>query len=312
MTANINLFCQTDFVIPDAPAFAVIQKEPTAILRASDSKELMLNVGSSLISESLNQNPWGLEYSLDKKYHFPIAFSFATNLSPIRSIALGIRYNLINEVEAQKDTTFNKAIHELSKLSGDFGRLATIQVAENHKITLEEASIQYTDEIATVANIMLIQSKEFNLYKDSAKIYAENLLWNEKIFSLAIASRFSSSDDSYGMLNINDRKIQFWGIYTFKIGSTIQLNANFTALNEKNYSIDTSSAGIVVRGLYGSNSLKGFLDASTIFANGSKPKIEFSLGTEFRLIDNFWLVGRLVYNAISEKVVPTFDLKVGI
>ncbi len=309
-----SLVAQTDFAIPDAPAFTVVQQQPTAILRASSSKEFMVNFGTAILSETVNQSPWGIEYSFNKRLKLPIALSYATNLSPVRSVAFGVRCDLMNQISAQEDSVFIKEINKLTAGSNAIIREAELSLAKKYNVdtSVIRNSVEYLDEIAKVANQLASENKDFNLLRTLVKDSVEKLLWNKNILTVAIAAGFSSSDGTYDMLSTNNRRIQAWGAYTYQFGNMVQINANVTFLQEHRTGYDTTSGGFALRGHLGSNNLKGILDFSLIAAKEYKPRFEFSLGAEYNVIDNYWLLGRVVYDWKTDKVVPTIDIKVGI
>lgn len=308
-----SLKAQTDFAIPDAPAFTAVQQQPTAILRASSSKEFMVNIGTAILSETVNQSPWGVEYSFYKRLKIPVALSYATNLSPVRSVALGIRWDILNEINAQKNTTFDSLINNLTASSNEIIAEAEKSVASKHNIDISTVRTNpaYQTEIAKTANDLVGPNKDFNLLREMVKDTVEKLLWNKNVLTLAVAAGFTSSDGSYDMLSVGNRRIQAWGVYTYQLGDMLQINANISFLQQHRNGYDTTSSGFAVRGHYGINELKGTLDFSLLAAKEYKPNWQFSFGAEYNFIDNYWLLGRIVYDTKSDKVIPTIDIKVG-
>ncbi len=305
---------QGDFVIPDVPAFAVVQVQPVTILRVSSPKDFVVNLAALANVEA--NSPWGLEYNLKTKTSIPLSVSVASCLTGHRSLGLGLRWDIVNNVEINNNDEYKKFLTQLSSINVSSMSIidkATAVIAQRHNRSVRqvESDPKYQEEISNLASELADASKSFQALLQEARHQTEALLWRKTVVSLAVASAFHSTDGGYTNLRVDNRLMQSW------LSAVIELDTHFVFNTSASYRMrsemgqDSSAFSIAGRILYGANAFKGVGDLSYSKQSGQDAELSYSLGLEGRVLDNYWLFFRLMYPSLTKKVIPMLELRVG-
>jgi hypothetical protein len=258
---------QLDFVVPESPAFNLIDLGTSDILRPTSARELAVAVsdftgsgdGFTIPQKFAVEFSPGLliggnELSLDgyqeKPWLYRLRVSGATKRDEggtgNAEMALGLRWTLIDESDLRTNTNF---LGDITEITDTLNAIYVAAVKRRgppmpgKKLTLTDGEIKTVKELNT------------QLKEKYGKIADEK--WNARIFEIAIGTRFMAADAMGNDLVAED--LAFWSIYGHAFGSWGQLLLGPTfKLREE---LDESTFSLPARFYVGSNTYKAFAEA---------------------------------------------------
>jgi hypothetical protein len=269
---------RTDFAVPDAPAFKLLDVDPTIIVRPTSVKELtgiisdfagsgstltiprafaleiapaLLIAGKSLTIKKYNENP----------ALYRIRFSAATRrpaegTSPTE-IALGLRVTLLDEADLRTNYTYMKSATAIAEQVNRVYEQARERVGPRQPLQL---SSEETDSIGR------LQAPLRELW--------ENTKWNARVLELSAGFRAATPDP--GGRNLRSNEFGGWGTFGTGFGSWGQLliGVNAFAARDSVTADFSATAGTGARFYAGTNQYKFFAE----------------LGGEWKVGDDEWLL----------------------
>lgn len=324
--ANLSKSYRLDFALPDAPAFQLINVNPSQILRPSSVREFAVSMSNALDPMSGLSIPkaFALEFapmllfggpslSLSKYQKNPWLYRLRLSAGTRRlqgqagpsEIALGVRISLIDKSDLRTDQAFIKQITDIDR--------DIVNVVINHiPPTGNPGEVQLSTLPSEVQDaINSLNQKKSALIADKADVK-----WNKKAMDVAFAVRFVSKDSLGKDLSTND--LAAWMTYATGFGDWGQLLIGGKASSARdNPDQDLEFEGSLYSRFYvGVNNYKAFLEMqlSTSKLNGDTYLING--GGETMLSNGKWVSvgGGLEYDLDLKKwrVVSKFALKLGL
>lgn len=308
-----------DYYVPESPAFKILGTDPNNILKPTSVRKVALSVGDYFFTSGsvlpkdlsveispllLNSKASLNDYNQNKFfYRMRISVGTSTNTNGSYAIAEGIRFTIIDKTDLRTNTAFLQTITATLGAAVDAeDRAIPAYIKENH---LAMTPIQFREALendSTLYNKLLAFETQFIPDKivppDSLASLREqyrNLLWNAPIWEAGIATLQASKDSL--IKNLSFSQIGFWTTAGIPIGKKGQL-----LIGGKLGFVDSTSwqttASIGERFYYGSNNIKGFIDAEYVYKNNSSSAVA-SAGCQFNISNGLW--GQFAINLVIEK-----------
>lgn len=305
-----------DFSVPDIPAFKVLGKDPSNILKPSSAKDLALMVGNFRssgsfiipknfaleVSPGLIVKPW---YSLEDYQKFGM-IRFLTKLrfsagadaneeSHVNSFATGARMTIVDKGDFRNDNDFLKK-HIFDK-QDRFTR-AWKQYRDEMLLEKNLTPAMYDALSQAEKDEILNSTKEKigfaldTVIANALKEYKKSN-WNATRIDFAYSVLFQSPDSLFS--NSKLQKHSFWLVLAIKPGEKnswsqllIGINNGIVRTNDKFYNEFTGN----LRFYLGANKLKGFLETQyQNLDNQTKRKqtLYSQIGLEVAIYKSIWI-----------------------
>ena len=294
---------RTDFAVPDAPAFKILQTDASTALRPTSAREVAVTIANLFKGEKIPDN-YSLELSpgllfsnslaaYSKNpfwYRARISFAVKSTKNSTKLIGTGLRLTLVDETDLRMDDYLARDIDSL------YNKLDSVDMI--CKATLEKQGVD--DMNADVYDSLFNKCREkafTDLKMDSLKII--NLItdlrekakannWNAPIVEMGFATSALSGDSLAKSLSVNS--YQFWFSAALPLGKEGQIIAGLNGGVSKNDrdELKKSEGSLGVRGYYGTNKQKLFLEADIKAASEMLPSYAFNLGYEYNLMNGVW------------------------
>jgi len=312
-----------NFIIPDAPAFKLIDVDESKILRPTSVRELGVGVSDFTGADNsiltiprafafevapfllLSGKNLTLKDYQSKPALYRLRVSGATKRlqgeSGPSQIAFGLRVSLIDESDLRMNTTYIDTVTEITE------KINSIFVAARKR-----AGPPPNNEI-----VLTPQEEEMinNLNKKIKEDWTEEK-WNADVLDIAFALRATSSD-STGK-NLETDKYSFWTTYGHGLGKNGQWLLGGNAGFERDstggdFKFDWSVSSRIY---IGANKFKGFIEAQAAKMESKDLNFLLNSGGEVSIGKDIWLV----FSAGAERsgetddwnVVSNFKFKMGI
>jgi len=311
----------TDLAVPDIPAFKILGTQASDILRPSSWRELAVQAGEFLLNKGGVPNSFALEatpfmylfggtlslaeYRNDFERILGLSrVSVATSASPLGGIdlAIGWRMTLLDYADPRLETGLDSRLWTLTdSMNAIYSRCRTKLGA-----------------FATQAQIDSCASTEITALRlNRIDTVIENFMernWNRPIVDIGIAGLGRSGDSTFKGMRAN--KYQAWATYGLYIARKMQLVIGTSADISKD-SLNTfynASWNSGLRMYYGSNDLKGIIEANWSTIRNDKPSAGVNIGVEVAVQKGIWLDA--TYGAKSQSgsplvFVPALSFKFG-
>ena len=300
-----------DYSVPESPALKILGNSPDNILKPTSARAVAFSIGNYfLTSGSVIPKNMAVEISPlllngtaslndynKNKFLYRSRFSLGTSLldNGGYSVAEGIRFTLIDRTDLRDfnndpgftNFLFKSAVNNAIALNRALEEYIKTHPEENLTILL--AREKYESDTAFKTTINTLSKKFFDKsinidkvseYRDSVR----NLLWNAPTWELGIAALQSSNDSLIKSLKFS--QIGFWSTAGVPLGKKGQL-----LIGAKVALVDSikwqSNVSIGQRLFYGSNDIKGFLQAQYDYKNKSSG-FTSSLGCQFKITNGLW------------------------
>lgn len=321
--------CKINFAIPDAPAFELLELEPSTILRPQTARELTLafsqfNVEAGTLNIprafALEFSPGLLISSRDlqvedykkQKLLYSLRFSAAALRDSIGTgpsrLAVGIRFTFADETDFKTDSEYAKG-QQVTALTEQINE---VYVQARRRIGKPDSNNSQSKPIK------LLPDEEKQIAQVQKKIrdrWAERY-WNADILEVALAGRAQTADSTGRNPQLD--AFALWGSYAKGLGNWGQVLFG-VKLGTQRDSLDgdffqqTSFAG---RLYVGSNRYKGFVEVQQSWREKSEATLLFNSG--FELAINEWIWANFSAgiedkgNGKGASAVTSFKLKTGL
>lgn len=300
-----------DFAVPDAPAFKIMDADPSIIMKPGTLREVGVAVANFLgnggtlpktfateISPGLLLGRASLGDYINNPFWYRIRVSAATTTEPDRGTNLGIgfRITLVDESDLRGD----KAL--LNRLIPIGHTIEQRESACSEAIIEKYPKFKNPDSIINDAKHFgaLIDScfrseragidSDFNTMIANAREQAKRMNWNKTILELGLAG-LASSPDSLAK-NLSAEKYAFWLTAGFPLlGQSGQLLIALQATLDRgnDHILNHGNFAVASRGYFGENGYKGFLEGDWQLGDEQLPSFTAILGGELNLTNGIWL-----------------------
>lgn len=308
-TANARL----NLSVPDAPAFKILDDNPSTIMRPTSVREIALAVKDFARSGGVLPKTFAAEFSpamflfgrslsLEQYRANPFLYRMRVSAATRRidensgttQASVGLRLTFEDDADPRTDTMF------LTKLSG----LAK-QINELARGVQERAP---TESVKRVE----VHADQLEKQLDDLRSQQKDSLWNARVIELGTAVRFFSNDSLAH--NVRADKYAGWFVDAFPVNTWGQLvfGANGTVERSSSGAIDSTSISISGRLYIGTNNLKFFSEAQWQQSKGSEAQGLLNVGGELNAVSSFWLefnVGLLKRGTDASTIVTSFNLR---
>ncbi|PLX24058.1 MAG: hypothetical protein C0600_13780 [Ignavibacteria bacterium] len=292
-----------DLAVPDNPANNILGLRNTEILRPSSLREVSVLLGdlfslNSTIPKSISFEVAPLlmlsEPSLnefkDLHWAYSTRISIATSEGKDggRQIALGIRMSLLDQSDLRVNQELIDEYRVFGKVMSDFG---TQCLEENTEWALLDDEDR-DQRIKQCAKEKLTSATRVPADKSIAAIRekAKQDAWNEAILEIGAALAAQSQDSLAANLMSSSYSAWLTWAQPF-LGEKGQLLLGMKGRADRNgYGGDWfSEASIALRGYFGTNSFKGFLEGDFLARDDRSPAVSAAAGIEVNLSNGIWI-----------------------
>jgi hypothetical protein len=311
-----------NFAVPDAPAFMLLSKYPSNILRPIDVKDFAVGLADLWGSDNNGFAPksFAVEFSpallikgknLNLKDYQKHSWIYRTRISAATHrpegedkatrVSIGIRFSLIDDSDLRNNIDYiSDATHVATEIN-------EIQVAARKRLGPDKPLKLTPKEEKQIEEIISDYKKK-----------KENEKWNKRILEFAFAASSSSSDSQDKSLRMD--KIAGWSTYGHPISTWGQVLIGLNFGSEKdalNTSRGFETTGSLSTRLYvGRNQYKIFFEGQVSLKEERKSNYLFNGGGEVNLFANIWLVfsaGAEYLGSVQRASLETsFQLKYGL
>lgn len=309
---------RTNLAVPDAPAFKLLGREPSNILRPATMRELTLLVSDIATGTVSLPRVFAAEFSpgmLLQGQHLTISeyrrdpFLYRTRLSVgshrsdesgASDIAFGVRFTFLDESDPRMDDQF------LTELATSARSLVAIGRSTVGDVRPDTAPLGRIDSDSTPGS-----REQVEALIDSARARQKERSWNADIIESGFAVRLSSDDslarpahaDAYGVWFTAAFAVSNFGQFVFGLSSNIR--------RPSAGDFDSTSISLGTRLYIGSNSLKVFAEAEMTSAKRSPATYLVRMGGEVNVMNSFWLdFGGGVQNISNDRSTVTTSFQV--
>jgi len=268
-----------DFAIPDNPAFKLLGKDPSNLMRPSNLEELTtglsdLKSGSGfLLPESfaleiapdlmINRNTTLQEYSnAGNRFLRSIRISLGTSRVSENDLetdlAAGLRFSIINDGEYKTSAAYRAEIAQLLSTTVNRRQLLAQKFREKYNVTPAQIAASPALQEKEAAYIDDLDESPDEILEEINKRFEENN-WNARKFDVAIALRGVSPNDLSEQVKL--KAFGFWSTYANGIGSWGQYLIGFNYKWDELTPETNNLISLNSRLYAGKNKIKGFLEA---------------------------------------------------
>lgn len=319
---------RTDFAIPDAPAFKILNLDGSEIHRPTSARDLAVAVSDFL---KINNNitlpqQLALEFSpgllmggksltikkyRDNRFWYRTRISIATaqeeGSTTATKLAIGVRSTLVDKSDMRMDTIFFQKATELAFEINNYVMSLITGPMDNNAIS------QMTQRPDVKAKV-----KEFE--DEFRRNYMEKWTeehWNARIDEYAFAVLFQSPDSTAEKLELE--QLSAWFTSARSIGTSAQLLLGARAsMTRKEFGSDEYDSKFTLssRMYSGTNKAKVFVEGQFAAFQNQKSQWLFNSGGEMLLKDGFWIefsAGGAYNTSVKHtRLVTEFELKYGL
>jgi len=322
-SATLASAFQADFAVPDAPAFKLLNLDPSAILRPQSVRELGFDFanfetpnGSFSLPRSLaiEVSPGLLIKSGDltvsdyrtQKFLYALRMSVATRRDSTTGatsrVAIGVRLTLHDAADLRTDANYVRELQvtDLDSAITEIYVQARIRLGPDKPLALSASEQKQVDSLCA------------EIRKRWEKRY-----WNASVTDLAAAVS-GQAEDSTGK-GLKTDQLAFWGTVAKRVGSAGQLLLGLRLGLMRNPVTETTfhpSVDVAARFYMGTNSSKGFLELQQSWKQEGRPTSLLNGGLEVTLTGS---VSAMLSagiqrpgNGQSTQIITTFKLNTGL
>lgn len=297
-----------DLAVPDAPAFKILDVEPSEVMRPGTLREVAVTIGNVLANAPALPRSFALELAprllfsnvslqdyrggaLDRfLYRLRLSAASSENQHGGRSVGLGVRMTFLDESDLRNDRTFEQQLigvaREINALETGCAELIPADapfLSDEEQMRWQAVRDSCRDALLGRRNSL---DQRIADIRDEAK--AEG--WNKAIIEAGLALR-GTSDDSLAKDVALDR-YGVWltaGLPLSERNGQLLLGIQASTMRGEGGSFSVHSGSLSLRGYYGENGQKGYLEAQWLAATEELPSALVSLGGEMNLTNGFWV-----------------------
>jgi len=308
-----------NFAIPDAPAFKILDEDPSTIMRPTSVREVTAAVSDFVKSGNVLPNLFAVEFSpgmliggssltiqgyKDQKFLYRTRISAATHRLDEGSggtlASIGVRVTFTDDSDPRLDDEF---VEKLGNLAMSMNRRVASVVQKTRPVKTGKITATLVED-STMNDSVNRDDLEETLTRLRAE--QKDAKWNASIVEAGAAARYLSVDslarnavvNKYGGWFEAAFPVSQWGQFLFGIAASLERNAAG--------SFDSSSVAISGRIYFGSNDLKFFGEAQVEGQDRDANRL-VRIGGEIATLDGFWLEfnGGLEKRGQNESTVAT-------
>jgi hypothetical protein len=283
---------KTDFAVPDAPAFLLLDVEPSIIVRPTTVKELAATVSDFASSGNISlPRAFAVEFSpalliggktltLNRYQKKPALYRFRLSVATRRpeesasptQVAAGVRVSLIDEADLRMNSDY------LQEATGIAQQVNDLYVAARRRTGPPPTPIELTS--VEEDSITKLQAPLVQLW--------ENKKWNSRVLDLA-AGIVAQGQDSLGR-DLRSNQLAAWGTFGTGFGAWGQLLLGAKIASQRDPVTDDFSAvgNLAGRFYVGTNRYKFFTEVGSTWRRGADEWL-LNGGGEARLIRGGWV-----------------------
>ncbi len=294
-----------DYSVPESPASKLLGNSPDNILKPTSVRKVAFSIGNYFLTAG-NVIPKNLAVEISplllngkaslndynkNKFWYRLRFSLGTNIvsNGGYNVAEGLRLTVIDKTDLRDfrcNPDFINFLYKSAINNSVAHDKAFADYATKHSSTPINVSEQYFKDKKFKHLFDSLYANDFvdidavSGYRDSIR----NLLWNAPIWELGIATLQSSSDSL--LKNLKFSQIGFWSTTGIAIGKKGQLLIGCKVALVDSVQWQTT-VSIGERLFYGTNNIKGFLQAQYDYKN-KRSGFTASLGCQFNIANGLW------------------------
>lgn len=312
-----------NYSVPESPAFKILGTSPSSIMRPTSTRNIAFSIGNYFlnngatipqnlaveISPALFDPHLSLTKFRQNRFWYTSALSVGTKVNTDKSyaIAVGVKFKLLDEQDLRMNDVLIKKFDEygpnLVNAFANAVKTVTRQLKANdptNTVDFPTYSQNVADAYRDTANakhamIKKLIDAEINSSFDVTKIskFRDSIKkanWNKPIWDLGFASLFNSKDSL--LRNIKAfSKIGLWTTFGAPLGAKGQLLIGLSAQlkDSLSRSLNIGTLNIGSRAYYGSNDLKGFIEANANIETHQSGIYKASLGIETTFFGGMWV-----------------------
>jgi len=298
-----------NLAVPDAPAFKVLDIEPSEILRPTSAQTVAIDVASAARSGVLPRS-FAAEFapvmlicgqkitlsdyrgSKATRFFARLRTSFASERSDDQSgqtaAGLGLRLTIQDNADPRTDGTYLTAVSAAMQPYHDMVArfVQRVPPTGTGQVDIDELlkglSPADADSLTSVRNTCQDAIEKLRLSQKRQK-------WNAFVWDCGFAARYDSPDSLAKDIRVN--KYQAWTGAGLPLGKSAQLVLGASASTDRTGVTDfgTKQASVGGRLYLGEQSIKGFLEGQAQGTKHAPPSRLADLGAEVNLGGSFWL-----------------------
>ncbi|MDQ7815553.1 MAG: hypothetical protein RDU14_00845 [Melioribacteraceae bacterium] len=288
---------RVDFAVPDAPAFKVLQNDPSSVLRPASARDVAITIADLFQGGKIPEN-YALEISPGlifgnsltryqaNPFFYRARISLATKSleNSARQVGAGVRLTLWDETDLRMDKTLQAELINLGEQSVNLMAECGKELAENG---IDLFQPDYDDLLNACLDKKDVYKKIYSMIETQREI-AKKKKWNAPIVEVGLAMSALSGDSLAKNLAVDSYR--WWLAGAFPLGSEGQIVAGLNGGITKNSNgeLKNSESNFSLRGYYGDNQQKVFLEGGIRAASEFIPSISFNIGYEYNLLNGLW------------------------
>jgi hypothetical protein len=340
-----------NFAVPESPGFKILGTSPSSIMRPTSVRDIAFSVGNYFASNG-GTIPQNLAVELspklfkpnvsltdfnNKRFWYTSALSVGTKVNKDKSYAIGVglKFRILDSQDLRSNATllnqlnlfgiagnrsYSQALIHFAKeymaadTNGNTYKYWRHIVDSTYKLAAPSTpeGIAIKQKVADyIKNVGKFNPNRIIEVRDSIK----NSLWNKPIWDVGIAAFFNSKDSL--LRNIKPAsKLGLWTTAGFPLCDKGQLLIGVTGQlrDTVNSRLGVKSLNIGSRAYYGSNDVKGFVEANSLWQTGQKFTYKASLGIETTFFGGMWVdfsLGLSKQGGAKAVFTPGFNLFFG-
>jgi hypothetical protein len=290
---------RADLAVPDAPAFSLLQVDPSTILRPNTVQDLALAFSQFRGEDGGIDVPraFALEFSpalliagpdlsrasyRKKRLLYNLRLSAAalndSTAAAVDAVAFGARITLANEADLRLDDSFTQD-QQVTPLT-----TAMVNVYQAARDRQVDAGLPIDAPIVLNTE----EQREIERLSDEIRKRWADRYWNARALEVALGARASTRDGGGASPRIAE--VGLWGTYATGFGDWGQLliGARAGADRAPDEASFRQSASAATRLYLGTNSYKAFIELEQLVREGSTAAPFVNSGAEIRLAEWIW------------------------
>ncbi len=320
---------RADLAVPDAPAFKILEADPSNIMRPGNLREVGFAVSNFLLSKGTLPQAYAMELSpglllsdvsLSKYQKNPFWYRFRLSVATTSGqnggtdLAVGLRFTFVDETDLRTDTVLQRTILNAARALNDIEVNALKRLPADYPFLSDSlravADKDYDDFKATQQALVAGYDAAIVRSRDEAKKKA----WNKSIVELGLAI-VGSSKDSLAK-NLLASRLGLWatgGFALFGAHDQTLIGMKASLGRDAAGALKQAEGSVALRSYYGENTGKGFLEADWTLKKAEAPAYLVSAGGELDLANGIWVeatLGLVKRGAEDPKISTSFNIKV--
>lgn len=320
---------RADMAVPDAPAFKILEVEPSNIMRPSNLREVGLSLSNFLLGGGVLPKAFAAELSpglllgnvtLDRYqkspfwYRMRISAGTKTSSNGATDLAIGLRFTFQDESDLRSDQIIQGVILNAARAINDIETEDQKQLPADYYFPSDSSNAKSEKSASAFKASRQSQISGYEAAIVRARDKAKKESWNKPIFEAGLAA-VGSSKDSLAK-NLLASRYGVWLTRGFSLfGQNDQTLLGFKGLLGRNSKgeLTQGEGSFAFRSYYGENSEKGFVEADWTFNSEMSPSFSFRIGGEIDIANGFWVdasFGVMKKGIDDSKIVTSLNFRI--